>query len=348
MEDMALRVIFTLMLALLGSAVFLRLRVPAGAFVGAVLFVGLVQVVTGLTSFPPTVKTFCSAIAGSYLGTKVRRQDLLSLRSAPLAAVVMVVCMITYNFLSGWLLSTTTDIDFESAVLGLAPGGSTELSLVAADMGCNSAAVSILQIIRMAVIVPLIPVSARLILAKGKPLLKEEREHGETSAVKRKKSLGGFFLTLAIGIPAGILGRLSGLPAGTVCFPMLTVGLVNVLTGKLYFPLPARYAANACNGALIGSRLLYADLVMMAKALPMILLVDLGWVILTGILGIVIYRLSSFTLETSLFCASPGGMSDMGLIAEDMGGNPTQVTVMQLCRLLCIMSSVPALLHWLG
>lgn len=347
MEDTVLRVLFTLALALLGSALFLRLHVPAGAFIGAVLVVGLVQIATGLTCFPPTVKTFCSAIAGSYLGTKVRRQDLLALRSAPLAALIMVVCMMTYNFLGGWLLSAATDIDFGSAVLGLAPGGSTEFALVAADMGRNSAAVTILQIIRMAVIVPLIPVSTRLIIAKGKPLLKEEREHGEISAVKREKSLAGFFLTLTIGIPAGLLGRLSGLPAASICFPMLAVGLVNVLTGKLYFPLPARYAANACNGALIGSRLLYADLVMMTKALPIILFVDLGWVILTGVLGIVIYRLSSFTLETSLFCASPGGMSDMGLIAEDMGGNPTQVTVMQLCRLLCVMSGVPFLLHWL-
>ena len=41
-------------------------------------------------------------------------------------------------------------------------------------------------------------------------------------------------------------------------------------------------------------------------------------------------------------------MSDMGLIAEDMGGNPTQVTVMQLCRLLCVMSGIPFLLHYIN
>ena len=349
MDMTVLRVLLTLAIALLGTFVFLKLRVPAGAFVGAVLFVGVVQVTTGITCFPPAVKTFCSAVAGSYLGTKVRKKDLAALRKAPLAAVVTVVTMMSYNVFSGWLLSRLTDIDFGSAVLGLAPGGSTEFALVAADMGYSPAAVSILQMLRMAVIVPLIPVSIKLILTKGKPLLKETREHGEhEAAVPRKKSLSGFLTALAIGIPAGILGKLSGIPAGSICFPMVAVGTVNVLTDRLYFPLPARYAANSCNGALIGVRLVYADLVMMGRALPVILLIDLSWVLLSGVLGIVIYRLSSFTLETSLFCASPGGMSDMGLIAEDMGGNPTQVTVMQLCRLLCVMSGIPFLLHYIN
>lgn len=345
-ESLILRMFFTLAVALLGAAVFLHFHVPAGAFVGSVLFVGVAQLVTGLTAFPPAARTLCSAIAGSYLGTKVRREDLLALRHAPLAAFIMVISMMTYNLLGGWLLSATTEIDFGSAVLGLAPGGSTEFALVAADMGHNSAAVSILQILRMAIIIPLIPFSTRFILARGKPLLREEREHGDTfRAPPRHKGLGGFLLALAIGLPAGLIGRLSGLPAASICFPMLAVGLVNVFCGGLFFPPPARYAANACNGALIGCRLLYADLLLMVKALPMILLIDLGWVLLTGLLGIVIYRFSRFTLETSLFCASPGGMSDMGLIAEDMGGNPTQVTVMQLCRLLCVMSFIPYLIH---
>lgn len=332
--------------ALVGTAVLLRLHVPAGAFVGAVLFVGVVQIATGWAYFPPAIKIFGSTLAGSYLGTRVRRSDLIALKRAPLAASIMVIVMLSYTLFSGWLLSSVTDLDFGSAVLGMAPGGSTEFSLVAADMGYNQATVTILQMLRMAIIVPLIPISVKFILTHFKDRIrqKEIRESAEKPRVIHK-SWNGFFLALLIGMPAGLFGNYIGIPAGTICCSMLAVAVVNIATDKLYFPLPARYFANSCNGAIIGAKLSLPDIIMVGKALPFVLLVDVSWVILSGIMGLVIYHLSDFSLATSLFAGSPGGMSDMGLIAEDLGGNPTQVTVMQLCRLVCVLMCIPMILH---
>jgi len=340
------QIFLTLIIALAGTCLFLKKKVPAGAFIGAVIFVGTVQITTNALYFPPAFKTFGSALAGSYLGTRVRRADLKALRKAPLAAVLMVCSMLGYTLFSGWLLHAVAGLDFGSALLGMSPGGSTEFSLVAADMGYNSATVTILQMLRMAVIVPLIPISVRFILTHfGDRLRHQEREEEEIRPPKHK-SAGGFLTALAIGLPAGLLGKYLGVPAGTICFSMLTVGVVNVLTDKMYFPLPARYFANSCNGAIIGVRLALADIITVGKALPVVLLIDASWVVLSGILGLAIYQLSDFSLPTSLFAGSPGGMSDMGLIAEDLGGNPTQVTVMQLCRLLCVLTFMPLILHF--
>lgn len=342
------RFFITLAIALMGTAVFLKRKVPAGAFVGAVVFVGTVQIVTGLAYFPPAIKTFGSALAGSYLGTRVRRSDLIALKKAPLAALLMVVSMLGYGLFSGWVLSSMTELDLGSAILGMSPGGSTEFSLVAADMGYNAATVTILQMLRMSVIVPLIPISTKFILKHFGDRLrhKDHKEEAEERPPK-SKSWSGFFAALVLGLPAGLLGKYLNIPAGTICCSMLVVGVVNVLTDKLYFPLPARYFANSCNGAIIGVRLSLPDIIMVGKALPAVLLVDLSWVALSGVLGILIYQLSDFSLATSLFAGSPGGMSDMGLIAEDLGGNPTQVTVMQLCRLLCVLTFIPFVLHYI-
>lgn len=345
---MVWKVLFTLAIALLGTTVFLKLHVPAGAFVGAVFFVGAAQIVTGAAYFPPEIKTLGSALAGSYLGTRVRRSDLIAIRKAPLAALITVVSMLCYNLISGWLLSVFGGLDLGSAILGMAPGGSTEFSLVAADMGYNPATVTILQMLRMAVIVPLIPLSVKFILAHiDRRFLKEEKETMEEERRTKNKSWGGFLAALAVGLPAGLLGKVSGIPAGAICCSMLAVAVVNIATDKLYFPLPARYFANSCNGAIIGVRLALADILAVGRALPVVLLIDLSWVVLSGALGLMIYRLSDFSLATSLFAGSPGGMSDMGLIAEDLGGNPTQVTVMQLCRLVCVLTFIPVILHFL-
>ena len=159
-------ILLTFGVALIGTAVFVKLKVPAGAFIGAIIFVGAVQIATGLEYFPSEVKVFCSALCGSYLGTRVHRSDLDALLRAPLAAAIMSVSMVLYCVFTGWVLSSATDMDFPSAILGMAPGGSTEFALVANDMGYQAAAVTILQIIRMALVVPLIPVSARFIVSR--------------------------------------------------------------------------------------------------------------------------------------------------------------------------------------
>ncbi len=337
--------LLTFVVAITGTALFVKLKVPAGAFIGAIIFVGTVQILTGLEYFPSEVKVFCSALCGSYLGTRVHRSDLDALLRAPLAAAIMSVAMVLYCIITGWLLSSVTDMDFPSAVLGMAPGGSTEFALVANDMGYQAAAVTILQIIRMALVVPLIPVSARFIMSKWEDKLPKKSVsviHVERGT--KNKSISGFFLALLIGIPMGILGKLSGMPAGAMTFSMASVAVVNVLTDKLYFPLPVRYFANSCNGALVGVKLCVADLVLIGSALPAVLLIDLSWIVLSGLLGILVYRMTDFSLATSLFACAPGGISDLSLVAEDMGGNPTQVMVMQLFRLIFILLAIPNLI----
>jgi len=345
MDETAVKVLFTLAVALLGSVLFLKLKITAGAFVGAVFAVGLAQVVTGFAYFPPAVKTVCSALAGSYLGSRVRRSDLLALKKAPLAAVIMVASLLIYNVFTGWLLTVMTDLDFGSAMLGMAPGGSTELSLVAADMGYNASTVAIMQMFRLAIVVSVMPMVLKVLL----PRLQKNghfppREEEDPAPRTRRKSLSGFLLALAVGIPAGCLGKAVGAPAGAISFAMLAVAAVNVATDRLYFPMPARYLANSCNGALIGVRMTLPDVIAVGRALPAILLVDMSWVVLAIGVGLGVYRLSAFSLPTALFASAPGGISDMGLIAEDMGGNPTQVTVMQLFRLVCVLTLCPTIL----
>ena len=64
---MAWKFLLTLAIALAGTYIFLKRKVPAGAFVGAVIFVGVVQIATGILYFPPAIKNLGSALAGSYL-----------------------------------------------------------------------------------------------------------------------------------------------------------------------------------------------------------------------------------------------------------------------------------------
>ena len=340
-----IQMVLTIALASLGAVLFQKLKVPAGAYIGAVFMVGAFQLLTNLAYFPPEVKTLCSIISGSYIGTKVQRRDIEMLKKVPGAAAVMVVCLLAYNIASAWLLARFTVIDFGNALLGMAPGGASEFSIAAMDMGYDSATVSILQVMRLIIVVCITPAIAKKLLAKESSQ-QDERESTVTPP-SGKEMWSRLGRTLLVGTIGGLFGKWSGLPAGTICWSMLSVAGCNVITGKMYFPLPCRRAASACSGALSGIRLSTSQLVLIRSALPVIFLIDLGWVLLGVLVGVLLYKRGGLTLETALFAAAPGGMTDMGLTAEEMGGSTAQVTVMQLCRTVSVLAACPWLVKLL-
>ena len=97
----------------------------------------------------------------------------------------------------------------------------------------------------------------------------------ESSRPRRKgrRLLPGYLaVTLGIGFGAGLLGKLSGIPAGTMIFAMAAVSVYNVITGKGYLPMWLKKAAQMCSGALIGVQVCREDL----QGLSSVLLLEAG------------------------------------------------------------------------
>jgi uncharacterized membrane protein AbrB (regulator of aidB expression) len=59
--------------------------------------------------------------------------------------------------LVAWLLSTTTDLPFTTAVLAVSPAGVTEMVLTATAMHLDAETVTAFQIMRIAVVMTTIP-----------------------------------------------------------------------------------------------------------------------------------------------------------------------------------------------
>lgn len=61
-------------------------------------------------------------------------------------------------------------------------------------------------------------------------------------------------------------------------------------------------------------------------------------------LGFLIFKTSKFDLTTSLFATAPAGVSDMALIADEIGADSTKVSVLQIIRLTAAVSIFPAVI----
>jgi len=62
------------------------------------------------------------------------------------------------------------------------------------------------------------------------------------------------------------------------------------------------------------------------------------------LVGFFLYKTTKFSLSTALLSASPGGMSDISLMAEDLGANGPQVASMQFLRAIFIVGVYPIII----
>jgi uncharacterized membrane protein AbrB (regulator of aidB expression) len=73
--------LLTLTVAAGGSVLATRLKIPAGAILGSLVSVAVLQVTTGYAAVPATTKLFTQILAGLFIGKNIVRQDFVILRT---------------------------------------------------------------------------------------------------------------------------------------------------------------------------------------------------------------------------------------------------------------------------
>ena len=59
-------------------------------------------------------------------------------------------------------------------------------------------------------------------------------------------------------------------------------------------------------------------------------------------------KLTKLDLTTSLFASAPGGVSDMAIIASELGADPAKVAALQTLRLIVVIVLFPTLVTWVS
>ena len=154
----------TLVVGVVGGLIGERLRLPAGALLGAMLAVGAVNLTGGhLVSLPVPFRTVAKLLVGTYLGSLLTLETFRLLRQLALPAALMVVITILAGLVGGFALTRLAGVDVHTALLGSAPGGSTEMTLVSLSYDeANPPLVAALQIVRIVAVIFTVPLMVRL------------------------------------------------------------------------------------------------------------------------------------------------------------------------------------------
>lgn len=344
-----IQILLTAAVAAAGSFLFYRMKIPAGALIGAILFTAAFHIATGTGSFPGVMKTVMQAIAGAFIGQRITRRDIGELRRTLAGGAVMFLFMIGYTLAIGFFLHAVTNLDLPTALVCSMPAGLSDTAIISADLGANATQTTVVHTIRTLYAILLLPQIAFQVCKKlsGSPeQLQAELEASQRIGYKppEVRNVKNIVITFLLAEGAGLLGKLSGIPAGAMTFAIFAVAAFNMKTGRAYLPKRVKLVAQCIMGTIVGLGVTVEDVRGMPALIQPILIVLVCTLCCNYICGFLMHKLCRLDISTSLFGSIPAGVSDMALIATDLGGDAPKVAVLQLVRYIGLFTVMPVLI----
>jgi len=148
-------------------------------------------------------------------------------------------------------------------------------------------------------------------------------------------------LALAIGALGGGAFYLLSLPLAWMLGSMFSVMIVALAGGPVAMPRRLRGLFVTIIGVMLGSAFT-PELVQQAAQFGAVLLVQAGFMAAATALGFFIYhRVAGYDRTTAYFSSTPGGLSEMTLVSEAMGGDTRIVPLNHAVRIVLIVTIIP-------
>ena len=151
-----------LALAIAGSMVARRLRVPVPLLLGPMILIGFLSVTgTGAWQIPDGIVAFAQLIIGACIGATFRYIQLKTVGIQLVHAVIAAYIMMALAVLFAWLTTFVSEIPVLALVLAFAPGGFAEMTIVGFGLGADIAFIVSHQLIRLFFIIGLVPMAVK-------------------------------------------------------------------------------------------------------------------------------------------------------------------------------------------
>jgi len=342
--DGFLYLILALFLATAGGITASKLKLPAGGMLGAMAAVIIFNIVIQ----PPIILPGAfvpglQLISGTMIGSRISKKDMLNLKSLAFPAVVMIVTLLLLNIGFGFAMYSLSSLNIPTALFATAPGGMMDMAIISDDLGANSAYVAILQLSRiMFILICMMPFYRKVLIKLV--TLKEKTSPTAPKEGKAKPHIKYFFITFVCAAILGLSLRFLGIPAGAIMGAMLGAAIFNIFTSKGHFPPNLRLPLQIVAGTFIGLRMDRASIFAMNELIIPVLILFVCVILMTTIVAFAMHKITGLDLPTSLMAATPGGLTEMAIMADDLGIDAPKVAVLQMARLMCVIIFFPIML----
>ena len=155
--------------AMAGSWLGIRLRLPAGALVGPMV-VGLVPGLVGVgpLAWPAVVLSGSYLLLGARVGSRFDRAVMRRIWGLLPFALVFILGLSLICAGLGWALAAVTGLDLLTALLATSPGGIDAATIAALDTGANVTMVASIQMARLLLMVLVGPFIVRRLVRRSR------------------------------------------------------------------------------------------------------------------------------------------------------------------------------------
>ena len=334
-----IKLVLTLACAFAIGMLLDKLRMPGGMMVGAVIGACALGVLTGQASMPAPAKTAAQIIAGAFIGSGIKREDVHEMRTIVKPALILLPCLLTINVISGLLIHAVSDLDMITCLMCCVPGGISDIPMIAADLGADTSVVVVMQFIRLVMGIGAFPLMIGMVTGGS-----EEKTEAIKAKAKPKFDPVAVLLTIAVAAVSGLIGKASPMPSGTMGFATIGSIVFAYFYPKAQLPKPIRKCAQLLSGAYVGASIGMDQLkTLLTLGIPVVILIGM-YTAGCFVIGWVLFKTDCFTRREGMLAATPAGASDMALISADLGVQNAKLIVLQVLRLIAVVLCFPSIL----
>lgn len=329
---------------------FQKMKVPAGMLMGSMVVTALLVGGFHLSPAPESTKYIAQAAGGIYIGCSSTKEELCQLRTFYKPVIWLTVALALMNLVLGFLLYFMGYSDLLSSLMCAVPGGITDVTLIAADMGADASRVLLIHLCRLIAGIAIFPLLVNLIT----PPMPNIQGHDVTfsnQALPPHNPLRFVILCLLCALGAYV-GVTLGIPAGCLLGSMVVAFGVRFAGFQVVFPQNVRLGAQVVSGLYIGCLMdpaLFHDWRTTLGAMVACVAV---LIVNAYVFGRLMQHYIQVPLREGMLMLTPAGASDMALISADIGVHSPRLILMQLYRFIMASALFPqlcyALVQWLN
>lgn len=269
------------------------------------------------------------AMIGLIIGAQLTWSVIQALPAAALSFLALTIFVPLTFWVNYLIFRRIGGYDHPTALFSGSPGGLHEAILLGEKAGADIRLLTLSQFLRIIFVVTLLPIGLSLYL--GHPV-------GSSAGMSLSRSeVGMDHLPEAIGIASvGLfLGHLLRVPAPQLMGPLIA-GAIASLSGLFVVELP-QWIINLAQiviGTSLGTRFSGIRLTVLLRGAWLSFLTVAAMLIIGAAMALLITPITGEPFDVLLISFSPGGVTEMALVALSLNANPAFVTMHHLYRII--------------
>lgn len=274
------------------------------------------------------------AVVGVIVGASVDWASLIELGPRWLMVVLVSCFSLVVSVLVGRLL-IRKGVTPVTATFSSIAGGAAGLTAMADDLGADARVVSVLQYLRLLVVLVTMPVVVSLVFGA-------RHDGGLLEVGADLWSVDVPYVAVAI-VGGLVLGKLTRMPSAAILGPLLVGALLTLIPHFSAASVPAHIEAlgYAAIGIQVGLKFTVASVKAIARLVPTALVTITVTLLACAGLGWLLSATTGASGLDAYLATTPGGIYAVMGTSAATGGDVTFVAASQIVRLLIILGSAP-------